>query len=259
MGAYTVAILNTRLQLPVMWALPVAGLVAALFAGVVARPVLHLRGDYLLIVTIGLGEIVRIALVTNVFGLTGGANGIYGIARPVLFGYRLRGSLHPQDFFYFIWAFVGLTIFLLHRLERSRFGRALTYLREDEVAAEGCGIDTVRYKLLAFVVGAAWAGVTGGIYAAKMTVISPESFNFWESVVLFMIVILGGSGSIPGMLVGATLVVAVPELARDLASWRMLVFGFVMVVMMIFRPQGILPWRRVRFREQDLVGLGVRP
>lgn len=256
MGAYTVAILNTRLGLPVLWALPVGGVVAALFAGVVARPVLHLRGDYLLIVTIGLGEIVRIALVTNVFGLTGGANGIYGIARPLLLGYKIR---RPQDFYWLIWGFVALTIFLLHRLERSRFGRALTYLREDEVAAEGSGIDTVRYKLLAFVVGAAWAGVTGGIYAAKMTIISPESFSFWESVVLFMIVILGGSGSIPGMLVGATLVVAVPELARFLADKRMLVFGLVMVGMMIFRPQGILPWRRVRFREEDLGRLEVRP
>jgi branched-chain amino acid transport system permease protein len=250
-GAYTAAILDTRLGLPILWALPLAGLAAAGFAAAVARPVLHLRGDYLLIVTIGMGEIVRIALVNDVFGLTGGANGIFGIARPSLFGYRLRRPPHP-DFFYLIWGFVAVTVFLLHRLEQSRFGRALSYLREDEVAAEGSGIDTVRYKLIAFVLGAAWAGMAGSIYAAKMSIISPESFSFWESVVLFMIVILGGSGSIPGVLVGAFLVVGLPEIFRGFASAPMLVFGVVMMIMMVFRPQGLLPLRRPRFRESDL-------
>jgi branched-chain amino acid transport system permease protein len=248
-GAYTGAILNTQLGVPILWALPIAGVVAALFALVVARPVIHLRGDYLLIVTVGMGEIVRIALVNNIFGLTGGANGIFGIGRPSLFGYRLH---RPQDFFYLIWAFVALTVLLFSRLEQSRFGRALNYLREDEVAAEGSGINTVRYKLVAFALGAAWAGMAGSLYAAKMTIISPESFSFWESVVLFLIVILGGSGSIPGVIVGAALVVGLPELFREFASARMLVFGLVMMVMMIVRPQGLLPLRRPRYRESDL-------
>jgi len=248
-GAYTGAILNTQLGVPILWALPVAGLVAALFAALVARPVIHLRGDYLLIVTVGMGEIVRIALVNNVFGLTGGANGIFGIARPSLFGYRVR---RPQEFFYLIWAFVALTVMLFNRLEQSRFGRALNYLREDEVAAEGSGINTVRYKLMAFALGAGWAGMAGSLYAAKMTIISPESFSFWESVVLFLIVILGGSGSIPGVIAGAALVVGLPELFRKFASARMLVFGLVMMIMMIVRPQGLFPLRRPRFREADL-------
>lgn len=252
-GAYTAAILNTKYQVPILWALPASGLAAAIFGGLVARPVIHLRGDYLLIVTIGMGEIVRIALVNDVFGLTGGANGIFGIGRPVVFGYKIR---RPQEFFYLIWGFVALTVFLFHRLAQSRFGRALNYLREDEVAAEGSGVDTARYKLMAFALGAAWAGMTGCIYAAKMTIISPESFSFWESVVLFMIVILGGSGSIPGVLLGAFLVVGLPEIFRNFATARMLVFGLVMMIMMVFRTQGILPWRPVRFKESDIAKAG---
>jgi len=248
-GAYVAAILSTRLHVPILWALPVSGLAAAAFAAVVARPVIHLRGDYLLIVTIGMGEIVRIALVNDVGGLTGGANGIFGIARPSVLGHRIRT---PQDFFFLIWAFVALTVFLFHRLEQSRFGRALNYLREDPVAAEGSGVNTTRYKLMAFVLGAAWAGMTGSLYAAKMTIISPESFSFWESVLVFLIVILGGSGSIPGVIVGAFLVVGLPEVFRGFATARMLVFGLVMMVMMIFRTQGLLPFRPVRFKESDV-------
>jgi branched-chain amino acid transport system permease protein len=211
--------------------------------------VVHLRGDYLLVVTIGLGEIVRIALVNDVFGLTGGANGIFGIARPVLFGHKIR---KPQEFLYLIWAFVAATVLLFHRLEQSRFGRALNYLREDAVAAEGSGVNTARYRLAAFALGAAWAGMTGTLFAAKMTIISPESFSFWESVVLFLMVILGGSGSIPGVMLGAALVVVLPELFRGFASGRMLVFGLVMMVMMIVRPQGLLPFRLLRFKESDV-------
>jgi branched-chain amino acid transport system permease protein len=255
-GAYATAILNTRLQIPVLWAMPLAGVAAAIFAAAVARPVIHLRGDYLLIVTIGMGEIVRIALVNDVFGLTGGANGIFGIARPVIFGWKIR---RPDQFFYLIWGFVAVTVLLFHRLEQSRFGRALNYLREDAVAAEGSGVATARYKLYAFVLGAGWAGMTGAIYAAKMTIISPESFSFWESVLLFLIVILGGSGSIPGVLVGAFLVVALPEMFRGLATARMAVFGLVMMVMMVFRREGLLPWRSVRFKVKDVVRAAEAP
>lgn len=248
-GAYTAAILNTRFHLPVLWTLPLCGLVAAAFAVLVARPVVHLRGDYLLIVTIGLGEIVRIALVNDVLGLTGGANGIFGIARPSLFGHRIR---RPEEFFYLIWGFVALTVLLFHRLAQSRFGRALNYLREDEIAAEGSGVPTARYRLMAFALGAAWAGMTGTLYAAKMTIISPESFGFWESVVVFLIVILGGAGSIPGVIAGAALVVGLPEIFRGFATARMLVFGAVMMVMMVFRPQGLFPVRLPRFRTAEL-------
>lgn len=240
MGAYTAAILNTRYQIPILWTLPLSGLVAGLFALAVARPVVHLRGDYLLIVTIGVGEIVRIALVNDVFGITGGANGIFGVSRPKVFGFVIR---QPQHFYYLIWGFVALTIFLFYRLKQSRFGRALNYLREDEVAAEGSGVNTAYYKLAVFALGAAWAGMAGTLFAAKMTIISPESFSFWESVVLFMIVILGGAGNMVGVLLAAFLVIGLPELFREFSSARMLVFGLVMMVMMVVRPQGLLPAR----------------
>ncbi|MCG8471445.1 MAG: branched-chain amino acid ABC transporter permease [Desulfobacterales bacterium] len=240
-GAYTTAILNTSFDIPVLWLMPVSGVVAGLFALVVARPIIHLRGDYLLIVTIGFVEIVRIALINDIFGITGGSNGIFGIDRPYLFGFKIR---KPHHFLYLIWGFAGLTIFLFHRLENSRFGRALNYLREDEVAAEGSGINTTHYKLIAFVIGAVWAGMVGTLYAAKMTIIAPESFNFWESVVMFMIVLLGGSGSIRGVILGAFIVIGLPELFRGLGDFsqaRMLIFGAAMVVMMIFRNEGLLP------------------
>jgi branched-chain amino acid transport system permease protein len=237
-GAYTAAILNTKFQIPVMWLLPLCAITAGLFALLIARPIIHLRGDYLCIVTIGVGEIVRIALINNIFGITGGANGIFGIARPSIFGYVVR---KPHEFFYLIWFFLAFTVFLFKRLEHSRFGRALNYLREDDVAAEGSGVNVTHYKLAAFVVGAAWAGMAGNLFAAKMTIISPESFSFWESVLIFTLIILGGSGNIAGVLLGAVLIVGLPELFRDFANARMLVFGAAMILMMIFRKGGILP------------------
>jgi branched-chain amino acid transport system permease protein len=225
-------------HIPIIWLMPLSGIAAALFAAVVARPIIHLRGDYLLIVTIGIVEIVRIALVNDIFGVTGGANGIFGIGRPEFFGLKIR---RPHQFYYYIWIFLGISVLLFRMLEDSRFGRALNCIKEDELAAEGCGINTAHYKLIAFVLGAFWAGMVGNIYASKMMIISPESFSFWESVLYFTIVILGGSGSIPGVILGAFLIVGLPEIFRQFASARMLIFGAAMVIMMIFRPSGILP------------------
>ena len=239
-GAYTAAILSTGLGIPLLLTLPASGCAAGLFAALVALPVLRLRGDYLLIVTIGVGEIVRIALVNDAFGLTGGSNGIFGIPRPVLLGWRLRT---PEQLFFLIWGAVAVTVLVFGRLSASRFGRALRAIREDEVAAEGSGIDTARAKLTVFVLGSAWAGMAGTLFAAKMTVISPESFGFWESVLVFAMVLLGGAGSIPGVLLGAFLVAGLPELFRGLASARMLVFGLALMVMMVVRPRGLWPRR----------------
>ncbi len=247
-GAYTAAILNTRFHVPVLWLLPLCALSSGFFAAVIARPIIHLRGDYLCIVTIGVGEIVRIALLNNVFGVTGGVNGIVGIDRPSIFGIGIR---HPHEFFYLIWGFAAITVFFFHRLENSRFGRALNYLREDEVAAEGSGINVAHYKLACFILGAAWAGMAGDIFATKMTIISPESFSFWESVLMFTLVILGGSGSIPGVILGAFLIIGLPEVFREFANARLLVFGAAMVVMMIFRNEGILPPRPRTYPDID--------
>ena len=236
-GAYVTAILNTHYQIPILLLIPVAGAAAALFALIVARPIIHLRGDYLLIVTIGIVEIVRIALINDVFGLTGGANGIFGIARPELFGIKIRKAI---QFYYLIWIMVGLTVLLFHWLSESRFGRALNCIKEDDTAAEGCGMDVAHLKLMAFVIGALWAGMAGNLFAAKMTIISPSSFTFWESVVVFAVVILSGGSQI-GVLLGTFLIVALPEMFRDFASARMLVFGLAMMIMMVVRPQGLLP------------------
>lgn len=236
-GAYVTAILNTHYQIPILLLIPVAGAAAALFALVVARPIIHLRGDYLLIVTIGIVEIVRIALINDVFGLTGGANGIFGIARPEIFGIKIRKAI---QFYYLIWIMVGVTVLLFHWLSESRFGRALNCIKEDDTAAEGCGMDVAHLKLMAFVIGAFWAGMAGNLFAAKMTIISPSSFTFWESVVVFAVVILSGGSQI-GVLLGTFLIVALPEMFRDFASARMLVFGLAMMIMMVVRPQGLLP------------------
>ena len=236
-GAYTTAILNTMFHIPVLWLMPVAGAVAALFALIVARPIIHLRGDYLLIVTIGIVEIVRIALLNDVGGITGGSNGIFGISRPQLFGFRIYKSLH---FYWLVWGMVGLTLLLFYGLWHSRVGRALNYIKADDVAAEGCGINVSFYKLTAFVLGAFWAGMAGTIYAAKMSTIAPESFNFMESVIIFALVILSG-GSQLGVLISAFLFIGLPELLREFSDARMLIFGLAMMLMMIWRPQGLFP------------------
>jgi len=241
-GAYTTAILNTLYGVPVLVLLPVSALAAALFAYLVCSPIIHLKGDYLCIVTIGMGEIIRISLLNNPFGLTGGPNGVFGIDSPS-FGPLLVIDTSLK-FYCFIWVTVLLTIIGLIRLQRSRIGRAWNYIREDEIAAEAIGVNVRAYKLLAFVLGASLAGVAGNIYAAKLMIVSPESFSFMESCLLFCIVLIGGMGSIPGVLIGAAAISLFPEVFRPFAMYRMLIFGLVMILMMIFRPGGIWPRQR---------------
>lgn len=240
-GAYTTAILNTTLNIPVLLLLPVSALVASGFAYLVMSPVIHLRGDYLCIVTIGIGEIVRIIIVNNPWGITNGPNGITGVGFPTLGPFVIQT---PMQFYYFVWVVVAFVAFMLLRLQKSRIGRAWNAIREDEIAAEAMGIDVRTYKLLAFTLGAALAGLAGNIYAAKMAVVSPQSFLFMESALLFCIVLLGGLGSLPGVLLGAALVVIFPEVFRRFASFRLLFFGLALMVAMIFRPGGLLPRRR---------------
>lgn len=253
-GAYTTAILNTRYGIPIFVTLPISALVSALLAAVISKPILHLRGDYLCLVTIGFGEIVRLFLFNDPLRITGGINGIRGIDRPSLFGFAFREPIH---YYYLTMALVALTILAMRRLEDSRLGRAWVYVRENELAAEAMGIDTTQAKLLAFALGAALAGVAGTIYASRYTVIAPETFSFWNSCVMFSIVVLGGTGSIPGVFVGAVGMIVLPELLRDILEavlqWRMLVFGAAMVVMMIFRPEGFWPspMRRYELRAVE--------
>ncbi len=249
-GAYATAILNTQLHVPVLVLLPVSFMASGLFAFIVTSPIIHLRGDYLCIVTIGMGEIVRLALINNPFGLTGGPNGISGIAAPTLGFLALDTS---PAYYLLVWVVVGLAIIGLRRLQRSRIGRAWTCIREDEVAAQAAGIDVRRYKLLAFVLGAALAGVAGNLSATKLLVVSPDRFSFWESCLMFSIVLIGGMGSVPGVIIGAAAISLFPEIFRGFSNYRMVVFGVVMILMMMFRPGGLWPRRRGGTEARDLV------
>jgi branched-chain amino acid transport system permease protein len=249
-GAYTAAILNLRFGIPILALMPVAAFVAGLFAFLISRPILHLRGDYLCIVTIAFGEIFRIALKNDLFGLTGGPNGLSGISRPALLGFTFSRPVH---YYYLVLSLVALTVFAARRLERSRLGRAWMYVREDELAAEAMGVDTTRVKLIAFVLGSAWAGLAGVLYASRYRVIAPENFSFVESVIMFCIVVLGGVGSVPGVLVGTAGMVVLPELVREAKTWRDAWLGISMILMMIVRPEGLWPSRRAKLeiRGQD--------
>ena len=220
-GAYVTAILNTMFHWSIFWTMPVAGFAAALVALVVARPIIHLRGDYLLIVTIGIVEIVRIALTNDIGGITGGSNGIFGIARPRFFGFRIVKSI---QFYYLVWGMCGATILLFHCLWHSRIGRALNYIKEDDVARR---LMASMSPLQAHGLCAGCFlgyGMAGTLYAAKMTTTSRASFNFMESVIIFAVVILAG-GSQLGVLVSAFLFIGLPELLRGFSSARMLFFG----------------------------------
>ncbi len=239
-GAYVTAILNTRLGIPVLALLPVSFLAAAAFAYLVCSPIIHLRGDYLCIVTIGMGEIVRLALVNNPFDLTGGPNGVFGVAFPRLGPLVVDSS---REFYFLIWILVALAALALDRLQRSRIGRAWNCIREDETAARVTGINARAYKLLAFTLGAGLAGIAGNVYAAKLTIVSPESFTFWESCLMFSIVLIGGMGSLPGVIIGAGAVSLFPEVFRAFSLYRMVVFGSAMILMMMFRPGGAWPRR----------------
>ena len=239
-GAYVTAILNTRFHVPILLLLPISALAAGAFAWLVTAPVIHLKGDYLCIVTIGLGEIVRLTMINNPFGLTGGPNGINGVDTPSL----IVPIASSRGFYYLVWALIGLSAFGLKRLQRSRLGRAWNFIREDEVAAEALGVDVRRYKLTAFVLGAALAGAAGNLYASKQMSVSPESFTFMESSLLFCIVLLGGLGSIPGTILGAIAVTVFPEVFRPFAKYRLMFFGLALLFMMIFKPAGFLPRRR---------------
>ena len=250
-GAYTTAILNTRFGIPVLVLLPVSAIAAAVFAYLVCSPIIHLRGDYLCVVTIGMGEIIRLTLLNNPFGLTGGPNGVFGISFPCI------GNLLIIDnslkFYYFVWIIVGLSVVALIRLQNSRIGRAWNYVREDTIAAEASGVDVRFYKLLAFVLGAALAGVAGNIYATKLMIVSPESFTFMESCLLFCIVLIGGMGSIPGVFIGAAAISLFPEIFQPFAQYRMLFFGGAMIIMMMFRPGGVWPRQRAQIQIESVL------
>lgn len=246
-GAYCYALLWTHYHINFWLALPIGTALAGLFGVLLGSPVLRLRGDYLAIVTLGFGEITRIVL-NNWDELTRGPNGILGIARPSIGDFIIKQPIH---YYYLILAFVVLTIFIITRLEHSRIGRAWVAIREDEVAAAACGVNVTSMKLLAFATGAAFAGLGGVFFAGKMIFVSPESFTFMESVMVLCMVVLGGMGSIPGVILGAIALIILPEALRQFQFYRLLMFGGAMALMMIIRPQGLIPSQRRKMELEE--------
>ena len=263
-GAYTYALLAQHFGLSFWLGLPVAGALAALTGFLLGLPVLRLRGDYLAIVTLGFGEITRL-LLNNLNFLTGGPDGIGNIPRPTLFGLEFsrrarEGGTTFHEFFGFDYSgdygviflyllgltLVLLTLFVINRLLRMPLGRAWEALREDEIACRSLGLSPTTIKLSALTLSAAFAGLAGAFFAARQGHINPESFTFIESAMVLAIVVLGGMGSQLGVMLAAIAITALPELAREFDEYRMLAFGLVMVLMMIWRPQGLIPATRPR-------------
>lgn len=245
LGAYGYGLGHQYWGLSFWWALPLAGLLAALAGVVLGVPVLRLRGDYLAIVTLGFGEILRLVL-ENWGEVTNGPAGISGIPKPSLFGLQLGFEGENHLLYYLIFLLLLLSIGVNHRLVRSKLGRAWVAIREDEIAAQAMGINLTRTKLAAFAFGAFWAGMVGVFFAAKASFVNPASFTFAESAVLVCIVVLGGRGSVLGVILASLLLVLLPESMRFLQEYRMLLFGAVMVFSMLFLPQGLVknprPW-----------------
>ena len=233
--------INTGLM---FWiALPAAGLLSLVFGFLVCLPVIRLRGDYLAIVTLAFGEITRMFL-ENQGPFTQGPSGISQIPRPWLLGMKITPVLGAKYLYFIALAVVLISIKVVKNLEDSKIGRAWEAMREDDIAAESMGIDLTKSKLASFAVGALWAGFAGVLLATKTTFINPASFTLWESIIILCVVVLGGMGSIPGVILGSLLMITLPEYFRFFAEYRMLIFGLALVLMMIFRQGGIIPRTR---------------
>lgn len=245
-GAYSYALLNYHFGLGFWTLLPVGALLAAFFGILVGLPVLRLRGDYLAIVTLAFAEIIRLVL-ENWNDFSFGPSGISNIPRPGFFGMPLTPEQSAIYMYLILIALCGLTIFVIYRLQNSRIGRAWVALREDELACQSMGIDKTKAKLAAFALGATWAGMAGVLFAAKTTFINPASFTFLESAMILSIVVLGGMGSIIGVIIAALAIILLPEYLRVFSDYRMILFGAALILMMIFRPGGLLADRRKQY------------
>ncbi|OUM27575.1 MULTISPECIES: high-affinity branched-chain amino acid ABC transporter permease LivM [Pseudomonas] len=261
-GAYSYAMLSHYLGWSFWVCLPIAGLMAATFGFLLGFPVLRLRGDYLAIVTLGFGEIIRLFL-RNLTDWTGGPNGISNIPKPEFFGLTFErraaegmqtfheffgleyNSINKVIFLYLVALLLALlALFVINRLLRMPIGRAWEALREDEIACRALGLNPTIIKLSAFTLGACFAGFAGSFFAARQGLVTPESFTFIESAIILAIVVLGGMGSQLGVILAAIVMILLPELMREFSEYRMLMFGALMVLMMIWRPQGLLPMQR---------------
>lgn len=235
-GAYTSALLMMRFGLPWPIAFLGAGIVAAVFGVVVGVPCLRVGGDYITLMTIGFGVIFS-AVATNWTPVTRGAMGIPGVP-PASIGPIVFNTLTEQ--YYLFLAISALCYFFMYRLTRSHIGRALLAIREDEIAASTLGINLAYYKVMAFTFGALWAGFAGSMFAHSLTFVGPQSFTFDESILQLQMAILGGFGSLPGSVVGAAIMVSVPQIFQSIYQYRMLINGILLLILMAWRPQGIM-------------------
>ena len=257
-GAYTYGLLSIHYAVSFWLALPVAATTACIAGCIIGYPTLRMRGDYLAIVTLGFGEIVRIIL-NNWMSLTQGPNGILGIKPPGVYYPSFNDGFSIEHLwlkklhliYYVILALAIFTIIAVRRLNFSRIGRAWEAIREDETAAELMGVNTFKLKLLAYAMGALFGGLAGAFFAARMRFVSPESFTFIESATVLAMVVLGGMASIPGIIVGALALIVLPELFREFELYRMLALGGAMVLMMQFRPEGFIPAQRMGQRSEE--------
>jgi branched-chain amino acid transport system permease protein len=254
-GAYTVALLTAPLPHGIFmnfwWTLPIGIVAAAIIGVLLGIPVLRMRGDYLAIVTLGFGEIIRIlSRSVALKDFTGGPRGVREVGGPMLFGIDLQNEFH---FMYLIILGIILVAFVTSRLQHSRVGRAWMAMRGDEDVAEAIGIHTLKYKLLAFAIGAAFAGFGGVIFASRNRFTGSEDFALIVSVNVVCLVIIGGMGSIPGVVMGALVLKGLPEILRELDEYRMLIFGILLIIMMIVRPEGLWPSqrRKMELRRED--------
>ena len=251
-GAYSYALLASPqfgIHVSFWIMIPVCVFVACLGGVLLGIPVLRMRGDYLAIVTLGFGEIIRIML-NNLDDVTNGPKGVLRIDPPTIGSFEFST---PTHYYYLILAGCLLSAFVADRLNNSRIGRAWIAMREDQDAAALMGIDVLKYKLLAFAIGASFAGVGGIIFAARQGSIFPDDFSLMVSIHVLCLIIIGGMGSIPGVILGAVILIGVPEVLRAVALYRMLVFGALLVIMMIFRPTGFIASsrRKLEFKKEQ--------
>jgi branched-chain amino acid transport system permease protein len=260
-GAYTMALLTAPAPQHLMWsfwiALPIGVVLAAITGLLLGAPVLRLRGDYLAIVTLGFGEIIRLLSTSDAMtSFSGGPKGVPSIAGPIIFGKPFNSG---ADFVYLIFLAAILIIFITNRLQNSRVGRAWEAMREDETVSRAMGINTLTQKLMAFAIGAAFAGLGGALFASRNQFTGPEDFTFMVSVNVVAVVIVGGMGSIPGVIAGALVLKGLPEVLRELQDYRVLVFGALLVVMMLWRPAGIISSSRRKLEVEKDTGATEAP
>ena len=260
-GAYTVGILTLKVGISFWIALPLAGIFASLFGVILGLPALRVKGHYLALVTIAFGLIVQ-ELLLNLESITGGTNGLIDIPSPRFFGidmgttvnFGFMSMTYQANFYYLCLALLIIATVVLYRFSNSLFGLALNVMREDQLAAQCYGLNLTNYKLLAFAIGAFFGGIAGGVYAAMINFIAPENFGYSLSIIVISMIILGGLDSIPGALVGAFFLTVFPEKFRAFEDYRVMFYGIIIVLCLLFMREGVLPFKHRIFKPKTAGG-----